>query len=787
MTHDDPRLEAARARVGTALNAKWTLDEVLGVGGTANVFAATHRNRSRGALKVLHAEVAADDALRERFLREGRIANLIEHPARVAVLDDDVSDRGEPFLVRELLVGTTLVDLLRDRGGTLPLDETLAVFDVVLDLLAACRKVSVVHRGIKPANVFVERSGAVRVLDFGVARLRALDGAEAARAGSALGSPSFMSPEQALGQHGIDGRADLFSVGACIYTCLTGERVHAAESETEAYVKSATQPASSIAEVAPGLSARVVALVDRALAFDRARRFPDAETMRAELRAVLDEVSEGDARVGGRAGGAVAGGRGRTDGVASVLGATFAAWDEPQRDAFERAAAEVAETLAVLGHLDRDEGDEDGAGEGALAGRAAAGNASLDELRDAAVGLSLDAVGRSTLAAQICLSADAWLERHADAFVDAWREGVRGEDLDVLADALRAWAKAQLARKAYETTFRTYAALTRAFGDVADPNVARGLARKLAGIMFPLDALGALLADLSEGSRGSQGAHGVDEAMVRGVARALAVLDRDALFGVALECLEASGDEPLRNVLLGYLKRWLPGHEGELAPVLVRAAPKTAIPLVRLLASLPPLGALGAGQDPPSALGGPCGPAAADAIESALASPHLEVRLEALARLPEPSGQRLRDELGRLLDGDDARMRVRTLQIVAQMALAAAVPALATRIEHPDFHARSIDERRMLLETAWRLDPRRGEALALELLEERRLVSSKAHEDTRVLAAETLAQAGTSDALAALGSAAKSRWFASSTVRDAAGKAIEAIKARVAGARGGAP
>jgi serine/threonine protein kinase len=83
MTSHDPLLEAARVRIGTALNAKWTLDEVLGVGGTASVFAATHRNRSRGALKVLHAEVAADGALRERFLREGKIANLVEHAARV--------------------------------------------------------------------------------------------------------------------------------------------------------------------------------------------------------------------------------------------------------------------------------------------------------------------------------------------------------------------------------------------------------------------------------------------------------------------------------------------------------------------------------------------------------------------------------------------------------------------------------------------------------------------------------------------------------------------------------
>ncbi len=951
MTGDDPLFAAARARIGKPLNAKWTIDELIGVGGMATVFAATHRNRSRGALKLLHAEVAADRTMRERFLREGRIANRVEHPARVAVIDDDVSDGGEPFLVMELLVGATLAERLRARGGTLPLEETLAIFDVVLDLLAACSAVQVVHRDIKPGNVFLESAGAVRVLDFGVARLRDRDGAEATRAGTALGTPSFMSPEQALGQEGIDGRADLFSVGACIYTCLTGERLHAAESETEAYVKSATQAATSIARAAPDLPAPIVAFVDRALAFDRKRRFADAPAMRAELLTLLADVRagklargaakkatglvvRGDAasellergergeraeRAGrgdpeergeraapapsadktrerlasmfkalgnaitairqygwvhptsskglsiafdeigaalaqdpvglrwdvtpsaftfeevpvwspdrppldripyalfgdgirriqlkpgldldelrdflaivmrdeGDTGGAA--GAGEEDDSVTVLWDrrfhhiayfaidSFAEGDETQRGQFEATSADLAEKVAALSHLDRDW--DEGALEARAAASALAGLASLDQVRDAAVALSLDALTRATLAAQIAPSADAWSERYVDAFVDAWREGVRGEDLDVLADALREWAKDQIALHAYEATFRTYGALARAFGDVAEPQVAKALERKLAGIMFPLDALRAMLADLA------RGAHGVDEAMARGIARALAVLDRDAVFGVALECFEASSDEPLRNVLLGYLKRWLPGHEGELELILLRAAPKTAIPLLRLLASLAAPSAGGAA----GAAGAPDAQvleAVTKAIEPGLASPHLEVRLEALARLPDPSGERLREELGRLLDDKDPHARARTMQLVVQMALAAAGPVLAMRVQQPEFHGHPLDERRALLETVWRLNPRRGEALALELLEERRLVATRAIDESRVLAAETLAKAGTSDSLAALVAVSKSRWFASSGLRDAAAKAIEAIKARLAGARGGAP
>ena len=138
----DPRggelspFDAAKARVGTMLNAKWRLDALLGVGGMGSVFAATHRNNgARAAVKVLHVEFARDDDIRDRFLREGKIANRVDHPARVQVIDDDASDRGEPFLVMELLEGATLERVTKRAGGMLPPDEALRVFDPVLDLL----------------------------------------------------------------------------------------------------------------------------------------------------------------------------------------------------------------------------------------------------------------------------------------------------------------------------------------------------------------------------------------------------------------------------------------------------------------------------------------------------------------------------------------------------------------------------------------------------------------------------------------------------------------------------
>ncbi|HTJ80617.1 MAG TPA: serine/threonine-protein kinase, partial [Polyangiaceae bacterium] len=229
-----PAKLAAR-RLGTDLNSKWHIDKVLGVGGMGAVFACTHKNNgTRAAIKVLHVEYSRVDDVRDRFLREGRIANRVEHPARVAVVDDGVSDVGEPFLVMELLEGMTLAELFRRGGGRMSLEKMLGVFDTVLDLLSKCHDLDIVHRDIKPANIFLVKDGHVKVLDFGVARMREPEaGVEATRAGIALGTASFIAPEQALGVDKVDGRADLFSVGACLYAGVVGERLHHAKTEAE--------------------------------------------------------------------------------------------------------------------------------------------------------------------------------------------------------------------------------------------------------------------------------------------------------------------------------------------------------------------------------------------------------------------------------------------------------------------------------------------------------------------------------------------------------------------------
>jgi serine/threonine protein kinase len=287
-------LERAHARVGTTIAGKYRLDRLLGVGGMASVYAATHRNNKRVAVKVLHAELSVHADLRLRFMREGYVANTVDHPGAVAVLDDDVTEDGAAFLVMELLDGATLADAADRMGGRLPLRAVLAVADQVLDVLAAADAHNIVHRDIKPANLFLTTAGLVKVLDFGVARMRDVQGPHTTHSGVALGTPAFMAPEQAIGRtEDVGGRTDLWALGATIFALLTGRAVHEASSGQQQMVYAATRSANSLATIDPAVPAPVVAMVDRALAFHPHARWENAMAMRRALReayrAIFDE------------------------------------------------------------------------------------------------------------------------------------------------------------------------------------------------------------------------------------------------------------------------------------------------------------------------------------------------------------------------------------------------------------------------------------------------------------------------------------------------------------------
>lgn len=278
-----------QARVGQVIKGKWTIESLLGVGGMAAVYAAVHRNSTRAALKILHADFAREKTVVERFLREAYVSNKVGHPATVQVQDDDQTENGEPYLVMELLEGETVRDAWKKSGRTMPVVRVLQIAERVLDCLVACHAINVIHRDLKPANIFITDIGDIKVLDFGVAQMRDAT-SERTATGTALGTPAYMSPEQAMGLvDQLDGRADIFSVGAMVHALVTGHRINNGRTEQEALVMAATKPVPSVARLAPNLPLEVIALTDKSLQWDRRNRFADAREMQA---AVLESLAK---------------------------------------------------------------------------------------------------------------------------------------------------------------------------------------------------------------------------------------------------------------------------------------------------------------------------------------------------------------------------------------------------------------------------------------------------------------------------------------------------------------
>jgi eukaryotic-like serine/threonine-protein kinase len=277
---------ALAARVGTVLKEKWRLDKLLGVGGMAAVYAATHRNGKRVAIKMLHPEHARNADVRTRFLREGYLANAVDHEGVVSIADDDVTDDGTVFLVMELLEGETVERRWERKLRRLPVVEVLSIAHELLDVLGAAHAKGVVHRDIKPENIFLTRTGKVKVLDFGIARLRQLSaGPATTQNGAAMGTPAFMSPEQARGRWDeVDSRSDVWAVGATMFALLTGRFVHQAETLNEQLLAAMTTVAPSITTVLPDLVPEVARAIDRAIAFKADDRWDDARAMQLAIR-----------------------------------------------------------------------------------------------------------------------------------------------------------------------------------------------------------------------------------------------------------------------------------------------------------------------------------------------------------------------------------------------------------------------------------------------------------------------------------------------------------------------
>lgn len=262
----------------------------LGQGGMGAVWLARHETLDKDvAVKILPPGYASDSEAVARFIREARSAARLEHPNVVQVLDAGSQDDIH-FIVMQLVDGTDLEQLLKKKGR-FPVADTLAVAKRVALALGAAHTLRLVHRDIKPANIMLTRAGRVMVTDFGLARDLSGD-AGITRADEAMGTPHFIAPEQARGE-GVDGRSDLYSLGATLYALLSGKPPYTGKSPVSIVSKhiDPNERPRPLREVRPDIPEEVEALVARLLQKNPADRYQNA----AELVAAIDGIKGGKA------------------------------------------------------------------------------------------------------------------------------------------------------------------------------------------------------------------------------------------------------------------------------------------------------------------------------------------------------------------------------------------------------------------------------------------------------------------------------------------------------------
>ncbi len=301
--------------IGTTLDGRYRLDRVIGHGGMGSVYEAVHTGTGRRvAIKLIRQMALGDTDVWSRFQREARASSAIDTRHIVQVLDSgrDAAS-GLPFMAMELLEGDDLGFLL-ERGGALEQGLALRVVSQACVGLAKAHKAQVVHRDIKPANIFLTEEDEgdeviVKLLDFGIAKVRPgpldNDGLHLTQTGKLLGTPLYMSPEQAQGARDIDHRTDIWSMGAVLYEALTGRSPFAdAENLGKLILWICSRPPPPPSALCPSVPPELDAIVLKCLAMERADRFESADDLLAALATSIprgSRIARGEVWRGGRA------------------------------------------------------------------------------------------------------------------------------------------------------------------------------------------------------------------------------------------------------------------------------------------------------------------------------------------------------------------------------------------------------------------------------------------------------------------------------------------------------
>jgi eukaryotic-like serine/threonine-protein kinase len=280
---------------GTVIQQKYRLERCLGEGGMGSVWEAMNLRTQRAfALKLIRHSDEISEELQRRMLQEASVAGRLRHPNVIEVYDVGETDDGSPFLVMELLTGETLEHLLETRKQ-LDSMRSSAVGAEVSAALAAAHAAGVVHRDLKPANVFLHEEPGhgriVKVLDFGVSKLIGPDATSATITGVPIGTPAYMSPEQAEGRSDVDARTDLWSVGVMLFEMVAGRLPFGGATAFAVVGEVLHAKIPRLREAQPDADPRLDAVIARCLVRDRARRIGSARELGAELESLLARSS----------------------------------------------------------------------------------------------------------------------------------------------------------------------------------------------------------------------------------------------------------------------------------------------------------------------------------------------------------------------------------------------------------------------------------------------------------------------------------------------------------------
>ena len=271
------------ALVRQAFTGLYDVEREIGKGGNARIFLARNQSGTPVALKILHPELLVSVAA-DRFLREIRLASRLDNPHIARLLDSGERD-WLVYYVMSYHEGATLREYL-DTARTLPVPETLRIANDLLEALAHAHGQGIIHRDVKPANVVVSAEGAV-LLDFGIARAVVASGTDQlTRSGIAVGTSTYMSPEQITAAPNIDHRCDLYSLGCMLFECLAGQPPFYHRNEAVVLQLHLTQDPPDIRSFRSDTPTDLADLISRAIAKDPAGRWPSASSMREALAAV---------------------------------------------------------------------------------------------------------------------------------------------------------------------------------------------------------------------------------------------------------------------------------------------------------------------------------------------------------------------------------------------------------------------------------------------------------------------------------------------------------------------